>query len=308
MNQMHRVLTLGALVGALGSVAIGQETRAPRAVADELLAADRSFAAGAATRNVVDALAPMFAADVVMPLPTGTFARGKDKVSEALAGNPDNTQGKIEWFPARAGLSADGQHGFTVGYMTLKRGDDAARCLSSTWSYWVKQPEGWRVAIYKRSRSAEGARPPRRAAAGVARAARGAARRDAALREKHRKSLEAGGTGVLGRSAEDRYRPGVRKLRKRRCGEHGRTSAHADLHRRLRGDRQERRCGPAGTDSPVTWVRGLRRARRVERRPRRDDGLDPSEHAAAAGQPAAIPFVTIWRRASVTDPWRYVAE
>jgi hypothetical protein len=28
----------------------------------------------------------------------------------------------------------------------------------------------------------------------------------------------------------------------------------------------------------------------------------------SGGQPAAVPFITIWRRANVTDPWRYVAE
>ena len=28
----------------------------------------------------------------------------------------------------------------------------------------------------------------------------------------------------------------------------------------------------------------------------------------AAGQPATIPFITVWRRASPSDPWRYVAE
>jgi hypothetical protein len=27
-----------------------------------------------------------------------------------------------------------------------------------------------------------------------------------------------------------------------------------------------------------------------------------------AGQPASFPFFTIWRRASPTAPWRYVAE
>jgi hypothetical protein len=27
-----------------------------------------------------------------------------------------------------------------------------------------------------------------------------------------------------------------------------------------------------------------------------------------AGQPSAIPFITIWRRASTADPWRYIAE
>jgi hypothetical protein len=30
--------------------------------------------------------------------------------------------------------------------------------------------------------------------------------------------------------------------------------------------------------------------------------------AVPAGQPSAFPFFTVWRRDSVTQPWRYVAE
>jgi len=30
--------------------------------------------------------------------------------------------------------------------------------------------------------------------------------------------------------------------------------------------------------------------------------------APPSGQPAAIPFITIWRRASPNEPWRYIAE
>lgn len=30
--------------------------------------------------------------------------------------------------------------------------------------------------------------------------------------------------------------------------------------------------------------------------------------APAAGQPAAFPFFTIWRRPGVDAPWRYIAE
>lgn len=32
------------------------------------------------------------------------------------------------------------------------------------------------------------------------------------------------------------------------------------------------------------------------------------QHAAPAGQPNAIPFITIWRRDKANAPWRYVAE
>ncbi|MBA3270952.1 MAG: hypothetical protein H0T71_10600, partial [Acidobacteria bacterium] len=31
-------------------------------------------------------------------------------------------------------------------------------------------------------------------------------------------------------------------------------------------------------------------------------------HKPETGRPGATPFITVWRRASVNDPWRYVAE
>ena len=63
--------------------------------------------------------------------------------------NPDNAQGKLEWAPVRGGISADGQHGFTVGYMTLTKPDASVVPIRYV-AYWVKKPEGWRVAVYKR--------------------------------------------------------------------------------------------------------------------------------------------------------------
>ena len=67
----------------------------------------------------------MMADDVAMPVPVPSpgFARGKTQAIEALELNPDNAQGKLEWAPVRGGVSADGLHGFTVGYMTLTRAD-----------------------------------------------------------------------------------------------------------------------------------------------------------------------------------------
>ena len=88
----------------------------------------------------------MFADDVIVPLPTGDFARSRPKAIEALAANPDDLKGRVEWAPIRAGLSGDGQHGFTVGYMTLHRADNAPVPIKYV-AYWVKQPVGWRVAV-----------------------------------------------------------------------------------------------------------------------------------------------------------------
>jgi hypothetical protein len=95
----------------------------PQSVVDELLAADRTFALASTKTTVIPALTAMFADDVVMPIaiPKPGFARGKAQAAGALEGNPANAHGRLEWAPVRGGISADGQHGFTVGYMTLTR-------------------------------------------------------------------------------------------------------------------------------------------------------------------------------------------
>ncbi|MDP2959488.1 MAG: hypothetical protein Q8N53_23920, partial [Longimicrobiales bacterium] len=126
-----------------------------RTAVKELLDADRAFAAASAGTDIVSGLTPMFAADVVVPLPDGRFAMGRDEAVEALRANPDNAGSRLEWAPLRGGISSDGLHGFTFGYMTLHLADSTAVPLKYL-AYWVKGAEGWRVAGYKRARSAEG--------------------------------------------------------------------------------------------------------------------------------------------------------
>jgi ketosteroid isomerase-like protein len=98
----------------------------------------------------------MFADDVMMPTPGGTFAEGKAAAVAALQGNADNATSHIEWTPVRGGISADGRDGFTLGFMTLRRADGTAMPLKYL-AYWVKRPGGWRVAVYKRTRAATAA-------------------------------------------------------------------------------------------------------------------------------------------------------
>lgn len=127
----------------------------PQQLVDELLAVDRAFSADSGKTTVVSGLAPMFAEEVMMPTPTGTFAKGKTAVIEALGANPDNATGRVDWVPIRGGLSGDGTQGFTFGYMTLHKGDGTTAPLKYM-SYWIKGKDGWRVAAYKRARRPEG--------------------------------------------------------------------------------------------------------------------------------------------------------
>lgn len=122
----------------------------PTAAVEALLNVDREFSRQSSTSTAAAALPAMFADEIVMPRPGGKFAEGKAAVIEALGANPVSRIASATWTPIRGGISADGQHGFTFGYMTMFVPDSADVELKYM-SYWVKKPEGWRVAAYKRT-------------------------------------------------------------------------------------------------------------------------------------------------------------
>jgi ketosteroid isomerase-like protein len=291
---------------ALLAVAIPFLTAAadsPQAAVDELLAADRAFSTASAKTDVVAGLSAMFADDVVMPVPSGQFAEGKAAATAALAANADNAKSRIEWTPVRGGISADGQHGFTIGFMTLRRADGTAMPLKYL-AYWVKQSAGWRVVAYKRTRAASAAPslapmppilPERMVAASPDTAA--IARHQATLDEAERSfSNEAHRIGLgaafakygspdavhLGPPTEAGLVVGVEKI--------SRSVSEAQ----------------PPTGSTLSWAPD-----HVIVASSGDLGVTIGmirPDAPAAGQPAAFPFFTIWRRPAADAPWRYVAE
>jgi ketosteroid isomerase-like protein len=119
-----------------------------------LVAADRAFAKASASTDLVTGITRMFAPDVVMLAPTG-IVRGAAEAGGTLRKNPDNQRSRAEWTPIRGGVSADGQHGFTYGYMTMTR-PDGGKLPGKYVAYWRQTPEGWRVAAYKRAIRATG--------------------------------------------------------------------------------------------------------------------------------------------------------
>ena len=119
-----------------------------RAAAEELLAADRAFAASAAQTDMVTALARMFLANVVVQAPGGHI-RGRDSAVAAMRASTWNIGARVTWTPIGGGTSSAGTDGFTYGYMTTTRADGAAQ-LSKYVAYWVRSSGGWRIAAYKR--------------------------------------------------------------------------------------------------------------------------------------------------------------
>jgi hypothetical protein len=141
-------------IGLVASVCLSAEVL-PAQVADarkaveELLGVDRDYATRAKSLNVVDGLGAMFSSHVIVNA-LGSLHHGRDAALTMLRGMPDNQGGRIDWAPIRGGVSGDGHHGFTYGFMTLTR-PDSSRVSLKYLSYWVREAQGWRVAVYRRA-------------------------------------------------------------------------------------------------------------------------------------------------------------
>ncbi len=305
---MHRLLAL--LLAALAVLA----PQTPRAAVDELLAADRQFAAAASKLGAVAAISAMFADDVAMlPVPREGFARGKAKAIEALEANADVASSSAGWTPVRGGISADGQHGFTFGYMWLAKPSQedntkAVRVPFKYISYWVRQKEGWRVVVFKR----RSAGPP---ASGAVPAMMPPAlpgqlvppTLDAATVARHRDSLDATERAFSDEAQKIGIGAAFAKFGSSDAVNMGPPTESAFVvGAEAIGGMIGRDAPPSG--SPVTWAPD-----RVIVASSGDLGvtlgfLRLNEPPLGGGKPPLIPFITVWRRASPSDPWRYVAE
>jgi ketosteroid isomerase-like protein len=290
---MTRVLAAALLVLAATS---------PQSAVDELLAADRAFSAASAKTDLVSGLTAMFADDVVIPMPPGQFVDGRTAVASALQANADNLTARTEWTPVRGGISADGQHGFTFGYMTIHRQDGSELPLKYL-SYWVKHPEGWRVAAFKRTRASAAA-----AAAAVAPAIPDRLvepTTDAKRLADAKASLDA---------AERAFSSDAQKIGIGRAfAQHGSADAinlgRPDEPGVVTGSENIGRLVSQGVPegmSPVSWA-----PERVIVASSGDLGVTIGwivPNTPSADRPAKNPFFTIWRKANAAAPWRYVAE
>ena len=274
----------------------------PQSAVDELLAADRAFSAASAKTDLVSGLTAMFADDVVIPNPPAQFANGRTAVVTMLQANPDNARSRTEWTPVRGGVSADAQQGFTVGFMTLHRPDGATLALKYL-AYWVKTPEGWRVAAYKRARAGEGS-PSHVMMAPALPTALVPPSVDPAVIARHRDSLDEAERTFSNEAQTMGLGPAFAKFGSADAvnlggAEPGLVVGADNIARAVS-------AGQPATGSTVTWSPD-----RVIVASSGDLGVTIGmirPNAPAAGQPAAFPFFTIWRRPTSGAPWRYVAE
>src|SRR5690606_38668735 len=71
-----------------------------------------------------------------------------EAAAASLAANPTLAGRHARWRPIRAGVSADGTQGFTYGYVQVE-GAPPERAHARYLAYWVRRPEGWRIAAYR---------------------------------------------------------------------------------------------------------------------------------------------------------------
>ena len=266
---------------------------------DELLAADRAFSESSSRLDLADGLAAMFDADTVMPIPGG-FARGRQEIVAALKGNPANAGSRATWTPIRGGISADGTHGFTQGFMTITA-DGKPERKAKYLAYWVRKPEGWRVAVYKRNGRPEGEVSLDLMAPSLPEAALTPATEPATL-EAYRASLDKAERSFsadaqvmgIGPAFVKHGRPDATNIGMGPGFTVGNEKIGADVGA---GGGPGVNWAPDGGvlvaptgDFGITW------------------GLIRSNGPVPEGQPAAFPYTTIWRRPGPDQPWRYVAE
>ncbi len=289
--MLRRALALLAFVPIIAS--------AQSPSVDDLIATDRAFSVASEKTDLISGLTAMFAADVTMPLPSRTWAQGVEKVTDALRAVSGNTESRADWTPLGAGISADGLHGYTFGFMTVHRPDGSAMPLKYM-SYWVKGREGWRVVAYKRGRRAEGEVPatmlpavlPARHVAPASEPTLLAAFRESLAQAEQSFSDEAQRIG-LGPAFARWGAPDAVNM-----GPGSSYTIGAAQIAKLMGD------PPSPPASPVSW-----KSDRVIVAPSGDLGISIGMIRSNADPNAPpSPFFTIWRRASPGDPWRYVAE
>jgi ketosteroid isomerase-like protein len=296
---MTRTLArLAALILLLAAPAAHAQT--PQANVDALLAADRAFSAAAASAPTpADALAAMFDAEIALPAGPN-LAIGRDAALAVFRASPAWQSGIVSWRPIRGGISADGMQGFTWGFLTVTAGDPARRERKYL-AYWIRRPEGWRVAAYKQVPRAAGEvstdlLPPSLPAAPAA------PNPNPATTARHQASLAAAEQAFSDRAQQVGLRTAFR--------EYGRADAMnlgSGAGFTLGAEAIAASVDSGEPVSPLHWS--------TERSVVASSGdlgvsigLIHRNAPATDGRPDTSAFFTVWRRDTPDGPWRYVAE
>ncbi len=294
---MKLVLLAFALhIGALSVAAVAKPATSQAAV-NELLAADRAFAAAAAKTDLITGLTAMLDAEGIVPAPDAKFARGPAEAAALLLTNPLNAASRVKWDPVRGGISADWRHGFTFGYVTVTRGTGASE-PGKYLAYWVKRPAGWRVLAYQRSRRPEGSVSLAMLAPSLPKKMTKRTT-DAKALAGHRASLAAAEKSFSDLAQKNGLGPAFGSI-----GTDDAVLISLGTGFVIGAKNIEREgFGPEKT-SPVYWSSNA-----TETASSGDLGLSwgiVRPNPGAKGQPFS--YFTVWRRDTPDGPWRFIAE
>jgi ketosteroid isomerase-like protein len=268
----------------------------PKAAVEGLLAADRAFSTVASNAgDPAIALAAMFDKEVIVPSPKG-HVRGRDAAVALFRDNPSYKEGKVSWAPIRGGISADGTQGFTYGFLSLTGGDPARRERKYL-SYWARQPEGWRVVVYRQQVREPGAVSTDMIAPSLP-TFTAEPKDDPELIARHNRSVAAAEKAFSDRAQIVGLKAAFREYgREDAMNMYGGAGFAIGLDAVTAGFKE-------GDPTTIHWG---------------------TEHSFAAssgdlavsigtirphdpGKGAGFPFFTIWRRDGPDKPWRYIAE
>ena len=278
----------------------------PLEAAQALAGEDRRFSDLGATDDLVTSITRMLAVDAVMPTGPAGFAEGREEIAAALRADSLNATSRANWIPIRAGISADGMQGFTLGFLDVTRADGTV-LPGKYLSYWERRVDGWRVVAYKRVRRAIG-RVETTPWLPVLPEALMAPTTDSSAIAAHRASLAQAERDF----SRDAQVIGIGPA----FLQYGAESAMhlggpTEVDFIVGSDNIAKSVGaglPPKT-SPVTWAPD----HRVIVASSGDLGVTVGYIMVKPDRPGAvkrapIPFFTVWHRASPNAPWRYVAE
>lgn len=225
--------------------------------------------------------------DAITPA-QGRFETGADAVAAALA--PEGVRWR--WSVARAGLSADGSHGFTAGYLD-ETGADGETVPFKFLAYWVKGAQGWQIAAFRKLPAKPGARTAPAPCLRSQEAVPGDPQAHAASLAAAEKGFsdEAQVIG-LGPAFAQHGSPASLNL-----GQGAGLTLGADA---IGAEIASGNPPPLAWGSDDVWVA-----------PSGDLGLSWGFIRVVGDEESAqrrFPFFTVWHRAGPGAPWRYIAE
>jgi len=123
-------------------------TPASNATVEDLLDADRAFAAAAAADGLEGWMSYMTDDAARMPTFGMDFLSGDAAIRANDAPLLNSTERLLTWSPERGHLFEDGRHGFTSGtYDVQQRADGASLGRGRYLTFWRLTEDGWKVAF-----------------------------------------------------------------------------------------------------------------------------------------------------------------